>query len=123
DEVGLASAGRQRDDTEAHDVVSRRPEGGAHLDGTAGQAPLVDPEAVLPGLVEQESKRLGHVAVLDYTHRSTCFRHAYTRPRARITMKIAISTSPKVPRSSSRTAQGKMNTTSTSNITKSRAKM
>ena len=45
DEVGLAGAGRQRDDAEAHDVVAGRAEGGAHLDGAAGQAPLVHPEA------------------------------------------------------------------------------
>ena len=59
-EVGLARAGRQRDDAEAHHVVAGRAERGAHLDRAAGQAPLVHPQAVRTTEVEQRRQRFGH---------------------------------------------------------------
>ena len=68
--VGLAGAGRQGDDAEAHHVVAGRGEGGAHLDGAAGEAPLVGPEAVLAGRVEQRGQRLGQLAALDEAHQT-----------------------------------------------------
>src|SRR5687767_7145798 len=46
DEVGLAGAGREGDDPEAHDVVAGRGQGRAHLDGAAGETPLERPEGV-----------------------------------------------------------------------------
>ncbi len=52
-EVGLARAGRQRDDAEAHDVVAGRTEGGPHLDGAAGETPLVHPQRIRAAHVEQ----------------------------------------------------------------------
>src|SRR5688500_6306402 len=66
-EVGLPGAGRERDDTEAHDVVARRAECRAHLDGAAGQAPLVHPQAVLAGGIEEVAERLRDLAGLDET--------------------------------------------------------
>ena len=71
-DVGLARAGRQRDDAEAHDVVAGRGEGGAHLDGAAGEAPLVGPEAVLAGGVEEGGQRLRQLAALDEAHVRRC---------------------------------------------------
>ena len=65
DEVGLAGAGREGDDPEAHHVVAGGGQGRAHLDAAAGQAPLVHPERVLPGDVQQLGQRLRHLAALD----------------------------------------------------------
>src|SRR5829696_6424658 len=64
DQVRLAGAGRQRDHAEAHHVVAGRAEGGAHLDGAAGQAPLVHPEGVLAAHVEEGGEGLRDPPVL-----------------------------------------------------------
>ena len=93
-EVGLAGAGRQRDDAEAHHVVAGRPERRTHLDGAAGQAPLVHPQAVGPTHVEQRREWFGQTPFVNetpcgYTQRRTPLRHAYTRPRSRTKTKIA----------------------------------
>ena len=70
-EVGLARAGGQRDDAEAHHVVTRRAERRAHLDRAAGQAPLVDPQAVRAADVEQRRQRFGHPPFVYESHAVT----------------------------------------------------
>ena len=67
DQVGLTGAGRQRDDAQTHDVVAGRRKGGAHLDRAARKAPLVHPDGVLAGQVEELGERLRHLAALDQT--------------------------------------------------------
>ena len=129
DEVGLAGAGRERDDAEAHHVVAGRGERRTHLDGAAGEAPLVHPQRVLAAHVEQPGERLGQTPALDDSHRGVLTPSA-APPCARRTRGPGAGRRRRRPSRPGRTrrsasswvAHGKMNTASTSNITKSSAK-
>ena len=68
DQIGLARAGRQRDDAETHHVVARRAEGRTHLDRAARQAPLVHPQAVRTPEVEQRREWFGHAPFVYESH-------------------------------------------------------
>ena len=97
DEVGLARAGRERDDAEAHHVVARAGERGAHLDRAAREAPLEHPQRVLAAVVQEVRERFRCFARTDQAHLRSPFRQTYASPRSRTATNTVISTRPNQP--------------------------